>query len=287
MKKSVFILLFAALGLSLSAQADTDSPTTSELILVPSGSYQRDSNKANINTIDSFYINKYEVTQDQFIKISKLSNPSKNKKDQINPVENITFYEAIVFCNKLSITENLEPVYMLNNSTNPDDWGKVPKKSDTTWNMVTINWNASGYRIPTKAEWVWAALGANDTNRRFFSGSSIASVQDTAWYIDNAGNKTHPIGLMKPNDLGIYDMSGNVYEMCIEGKNTLKDGIVNNPYKDNYSITPMGMIGGAFDSKIAQLNLQIMIPYWAYDRYPFLGFRVVRNAENKLQPKNK
>jgi hypothetical protein len=145
------------------------------LISIPGGTFQRDATLDNISEVFAFHISEMEVTRAQFAVVTGLSDPSDpNSSTGINdPVQNVSWYHALVFCNKLSIAENLTPVYAIKVSdndvanTNPDDWikangGTVPSglRSNATWDAVTANWSANGYRLPTEMEWMWAAMGA-------------------------------------------------------------------------------------------------------------------------------
>ena len=143
-------------------------------------------------TVSSFYMGKYEVTQKEWKEIIG-SNPSDFKGDNL-PVEDVSWYDVVEFCNKKSEREGLTPCYSGSGSN------------------VSCNFSVNGYRLLTEAEWEYAARGGSKSRGYKYSGSS--NPDDVAWYDGNSGSKTHQVGSKRSNELGLYDMSGNVYEWC-------------------------------------------------------------------------
>jgi len=176
------------------------------MVFVEGGAFK--STKSNYDkntTVTSFYISKYEVTQAEWVEVMG-SNPSNFKGDNL-PVESVSWYDCVEYCNKRSIKEGFTPVYTIDK--NKKDSNNTNEYDDIKW-TVTANWSATGYRLPTEAEWEYAATGGQKSISYIYSGSD--NIDEVAEYSGNNYESTKSVGGKKPNELGLYDMSGNVWE---------------------------------------------------------------------------
>lgn len=233
-----------------------------QFVYVAPGSFQMGSNDGendekpahSVTISNGYWIGKYEVTQSEYQSVMG-NNPSDCKGGN-KPVQNVNWHDAGSFCQKLTERERAA--------------GRLPPGYE--------------YRLPTEAEWEFAARGGNQNKGYKYSGSD--NLDNVAWYDSNSGNQTYEVGAKSANELGIYDMSGNVWEWCLDNCN-YNSGVITDTYRDGV-VDPLCRIGsyrvnrggswggGAGGCRVANRNYDL--PAFRFYR---LGFRVAVACSSK------
>jgi len=240
-------------------------------------------------TVSGFYMGRFPVTQGEWYDVMGTwpgyftgTNARDDNRNEITvtpafdrrnlPVESVSWHYALVFSNRLSVMRGLSPAYSIGGSTNPDDWGLVPWGfwGDAVWDTATIVPGSNGYRLPTEAQWEFAARGGTVCRGNFvFSGSD--TVGDVAWHFRNSGGRTHEVGRLRPNALGLFDMSGNVWEWVWD-QHGAYSGMA-----ERYPMGPLRVIrGGSWSNTPDCARSADRFNAFPGRSFNFLGFRVVR-----------
>jgi formylglycine-generating enzyme required for sulfatase activity len=217
-----------------------------EMILVEGGTFKMGYNYGKTNekpvhtvTLSAFKIGKYEVTQAQWKAIMG-ENPSGFDECLNCPIQNVTWNEVGAFVNKLN--------------------AQTDKR----------------YRLPTEAEWEFAARGGKKTKGYNFSGGD--DIISVAWFSENSYSKTHSVGLKLPNELGIYDMTGNVWEYCSDWLGDYDIRVIVNPSGSNDGEFRV-VRGGSFGTIVSDSRITCRTGVYAGDKYLNRGFRLALDVE--------
>jgi uncharacterized repeat protein (TIGR02543 family) len=267
---------------------------TLEMVQIPAGSFSMgQTNVATpVHTVTiskSFSMGKYEVTQAQFQAVmgqlpSSLQSSSTYGKGDNYPVYYVSWYDAIAYCNKLSIAKGLTPAYSVSGIT---DWAglaysSIPTSNNSTWNAASLVAGATGYRLPTEAEWEYACR-AGTTTYWYTGNSEDAALKAAAWYWSTipsqtsgqAGYGSQPVGTKTANAWGLCDMHGNVWEWCWDWYGSYSSGDQTDPTgaaAGSYRVVR----GGSWINIASYLRSAYRSSYDPYYRSSDYGFRLVR-----------
>lgn len=210
--------------------------------------------------VASFYMGAYEVTQREWRAV--IGSDQSLFPGALNPMDSVSWLDVVDFCNRKSEKEGFTPCYSINGET------------------VTCDFNADGYRLPTEAEWEYACKGAAPSCDLPFAGSK--EPDQVGWHKGNAGTRTHIVGMLKPNELGIYDLSGNVWEWCWDWQD--RHYFAYSP-KDNPRGPESGfrrvVRGGGWFNDASLMRCGFRYGLKPCQGYNSVGFRLVRTAVNQ------
>jgi hypothetical protein len=231
------------------------------MITCPAGGKVNIENWGEQEIKEPFMLGETEVTQELFKAVMEF-NYSNFKDSNKNPIQIVSWYDCLEFCNRLSDYFSLDRCYVLNKKkfTNSD----YPLSIEEA--IVTFIEYANGFRLPREWEWQIAAMAG--TNNEYAGASDDESLRRVAWLGANSGNKTHPVAQKLPNEWGFYDMSGNVFEWCENS---------NKPHENNEPSVLRVIRGGSWYSEASTLRSA-----YRGNNYPgigrdILGFRVARS----------
>ncbi len=275
----------------VSTSTPTPVPTSADFLYIPAGTFQMGSpdeemcrypDEGPIHSVTlsrGFYMQKTEVTQEQWTDIFG-SNPSYHEDCPECPVEQVTWYDCCIYCNRLSLAEGLTPCYYRSALTEDVFDGTPP----VTQGSVYWATEADGYRLPTEAEWEYACRAGTTT--AYNNGQNNIQCYDEdehlnpiAWYIRNSAAETHPKELKQENAFGLYDMHGNVWEWCWDSYEF--DFYETSPETDPTGPDPMWyrvMRGGSMLSSAGDCRSATRYSDYPETRSKNIGFRLLKPA---------
>ena len=245
----------------------------------------------HVTLTKAYMICDHEVTQKEWQDVMGnnpsyfSSNPASGEEQENRPVECVSWYDAITYCNKLSIKDGLQPCYSVKVGETEVDWANlkyddIPTYGKDAWNATFCDFSKNGYRLPTEAEWEYAARGGETANDKpVWAGTTIKSeLTNYAWYPENGSSKTHEVKKKLPNGYGLYDMSGNVDELCWDWYGD---------YASEDAIDPTGaesgssrvLRGGSWNYHASKCRASFRDYYLPAMRNGSVGFRLVRTVQ--------
>ena len=277
--KSRFFVCVTAITVTLVPGLSMSPTMTTGMVSIPGGTFQMggtlyiSEQPVHSVKVSAFYMDATDVTQGSFQQLMGF-NPSSCAGDSMRPVEMVTWFDAVLYCNTRSKHEGKDTVYLYSSLTRDSIW--CTELAD-----VTADFSRSGYRLPTEAEWEYACRAGSTTDyywgRNYpptTTADTLAIDSNAVWW-NNSLNCTQPVASKKPNAWGLYDMSGNVFQWCNDWYDSYRSSSEPNPVgpsSGSYRV----LRGGSWRHHDIPLRSAYRNNNYPGDRYLYTGFRCVR-----------
>jgi sulfatase modifying factor 1 len=251
------LVLFGCAVIQVAPAQDAVAPVQGGVFRMGSDTGESDERPVHEVRVSDFFMMKTEVTQKDYAALVGTNPAAERGVGDSYPVYAVSWYEAVTYANRLSDRDGLKRCYTISGTE------------------VSCDWRANGWRLPTEAEWEYAARGGTQSKGYTYAGSN--DLNAVAWNSGNSGRSTHPVGTKAANELGLYDMSGNLWEWCWDGWGSYASGSQTDP-RGAASGSARVIRGGSWIDGASGARSAYRYDGDPADRGDDLGFRLVRSG---------